>query len=192
MNFFRNLLALVGVIAIIFSGYGFIKYQSIASEFDPGAFQTYADLTKKLIATKNGAEATIWKVKVDEGLSADDVEEAMKFTANEHNIANVGELPIYKDIKAKTGVEYRYAKIFMFCNSLTAAKMMDYSDAFSAYLPCRITMLEDKQGQLWLISLNMDMMIYGGSPLPKDLKDEAIKVKSIILDIMNRGATGEF
>lgn len=192
MNFFRNLLALVGVIAIIVSGYGFIKYQSIAAEFDPGAVQTYADLATKLIETKNGAEATIWKVKVDEGLSADDVEEAMKFTANEHNIANVGELPIYKDIKAKTGVEYRYAKIFMFCNSLTAAKMMDYSDAFSAYLPCRITMLEDKQGKLWLISLNMDMMIYGGSPLPKDLKDEAIKVKTIILDIMNRGATGEF
>lgn len=192
MNFFRNLLALVGVIAIIISGYGFIKYQSIASEFDPGALQTYADLTKKLIATKNGAEASVWKVQVEEGLSAEDVEEAMKFTANEHNIANVGELPIYKDIKAKTGVEYRFAQIYMFCNSLTAAKMMDYSDAFSAYLPCRITMLEDKQGKLWLISLNMDMMIYGGSPLPKDLKDEAIKVKNIILDIMNRGATGEF
>jgi len=38
----------------------------------------------------------------------------------------------------------------------------------------------------------MDMVIYGGSPLPPELKKEAVQVKEIILDIMNRGATGEF
>jgi len=192
MNIVRNLLALIGVVAIISSGYGYMKYLSITSEFDPEAPRAYGEMVNKLLTTKNGAEATVWKIPVQEGISAEDAEEAMKFTANEHNIAKVGELPIYQDIKAKTGVEYRYAKIFMFCNSLTAAKMMDYSDAYSAYLPCRITMIEDKQGKLWLISLNMDLMIYGGATLPPELKAEAIKVKEIILDIMNRGSTGEF
>jgi hypothetical protein len=38
----------------------------------------------------------------------------------------------------------------------------------------------------------MDMMIYGGEPLPAELKEEAIQVKEFILDIMKRGATGEF
>ncbi|MEW8046364.1 MAG: DUF302 domain-containing protein, partial [Candidatus Thiodiazotropha sp.] len=75
---------------------------------------------------------------------------------------------------------------------LIAAKMLDYSDAYSAYLPCRITLIEDQQGKLWLTALNMDMMIYGGKPLPPDLKEEALLVKDYILDIMNRGATGEF
>lgn len=192
MNSFRNLLALIGVAAIIFSAYGYMRYQSVIADFDPEATRTYTEMFSNLLKTKNGAEATVWKVPVEEGLSAEDVEEAMKFTANEHNIANVGELPIYLDIKAKTGVDYRFAKIYMFCNSLTAAKMMDYSDAFSAYLPCRITMIKDKQDKLWLISLNMDLMIYGGAPLPPALKEEAMKVKEIILDIMNRGATGEF
>jgi hypothetical protein len=42
------------------------------------------------------------------------------------------------------------------------------------------------------MTLNMDMMIYGGEPLPPELKEEAIKVKEYILDIMNRGANGEF
>jgi uncharacterized protein (DUF302 family) len=83
-------------------------------------------------------------------------------------------------------------KIYLFCNSLIAARMLDYSDAYSAYLPCRITLLEDAQGKLWLIALNMDMMIYGGKPLPPELKEEAMKVKEYILDIMNRGAKGEF
>ena len=70
--------------------------------------------------------------------------------------------------------------------------MLDYSDAYAAYLPCRITLLEDVEGKLWLIALNMDMMIHGGEELPPVLKEEALKVKKQILDIMNRGATGEF
>jgi uncharacterized protein (DUF302 family) len=116
----------------------------------------------------------------------------MKFVANEHNMSNVGELPLSKDIEVKSGKDYRFVKIYLFCNSLTAAKMLDYSDAYSAYLPCRITLLEDKQGKLWLTALNMDMMIYGGETLPPELKAEALKVKEQILDIMNRGAAGEF
>ena len=75
---------------------------------------------------------------------------------------------------------------------LTAAKMVNYSDAFSAYLPCRIALVEDNEGQLWLYTLNMDMMIHGGTELPDELYEEATNVKEIILDIMNRGAAGEF
>lgn len=80
----------------------------------------------------------------------------------------------------------------MFCNAMTAAQMLEYSDGYSAYLPCRVSLVEDKQGKLWLYSLNMGAMIYGGTPLPSALKAEAIGVKTIILDIMNRGAKGDF
>ena len=75
---------------------------------------------------------------------------------------------------------------------MTALQMLEYSDAFSAFLPCRISMVEDKQGKLWLYSLNMDAMIYGGKPLPPALKQEAEGIKETILDIMNRGAEGDF
>jgi uncharacterized protein (DUF302 family) len=80
----------------------------------------------------------------------------------------------------------------MFCNAMTALEMLDHSDAYSAYLPCRVSMVEDKEGGLWLYSLNMDAMIHGGKPLPPALKEEAEGVKEIILDIMNRGAEGDF
>ncbi|MDH3888000.1 MAG: DUF302 domain-containing protein, partial [Gammaproteobacteria bacterium] len=139
-----------------------------------------------------GAEATVWKRPVAEGLSAEDVEETMRFVANEHNFKNVGELPLSDQVAAMTGEDQRFWKIYMFCNPLTAAKMIDYSDAFSAYLPCRVALVEDKEGQLWLYTLNMDMMIHGGAELPPELFEEANQVKDIILDIMNRGAEGEF
>jgi len=71
-------------------------------------------------------------------------------------------------------------------------KMVEYSDAFSAYLPCRIAMIEDKEGKFWLYSLDMDLMIHGGTTLPEDLLKEANAVKNVILKLMEAGATGAF
>jgi len=188
-------LAVLGLCFLVLLMTMIIKFEPAyhaLKKFDKNAIATYTTMVSKLIETGNAAEATVWKVKVEKDLSAEDVEDAMKSIAIEHNIRSVGELPLYTQITAMTGNKFRFMKIYMFCNPLTAAKMVDYSDAFSAYLPCRVTLLEDKQGQLWLYSLNMDMMIYGGTPLPADLKEEALRVKRIIQDIMQRGATGEF
>jgi uncharacterized protein (DUF302 family) len=166
MKIVKNLLALVGLAAIVVGVYACIKAYPEYKKFqqlDPKAAEVYREMFDKLLATGNSAEATVWKVQVDEGLTAKDVEETMRF-----------------------------AQIYMFCNAMTAARMMDYSNAYSAYLPCRVSMVKDNQGRLWIYSLNMDLMIYGGKPLPPDLKKEAMQVKEIILDIMNRGAHGEF
>ena len=196
-----NLLALTGLALVagliwVAMTYGFgmqdVKNLKNLGSFDPMSPQVYMDMTKSLLATGNGAEATVWKRPVAEGLSAEDVEETMRFVANEHNFKNVGELPLSDQVAAMTGEDQRFWKIYMFCNPLTAAKMIDYSDAFSAYLPCRVALVEDKEGQLWLYTLNMDMMIHGGAELPPELFEEANQVKDIILDIMNRGAEGEF
>ena len=191
----RNLLAIVGLVVIIAAAYAMVKFQPVLTtitEFEDNAGGVFAEMGVKLLEPGNMAEASIWKVPVDEGMTAEEVEETMKFVANEHNFKNVGEMPLYKEVESMSGEAYRYVKIFMFCNALTASRMLDYNDAFSSYLPCRITLIEDKEGKLWLYTLNMDGMIYGGRPLPADLKEEAENVKEIILDIMKRGATGEF
>ena len=191
----RNILALIGLAGIVFAVYALVKLQptlTTIGEFEDNAMDVFKDMGVKLVETGNMAEASIWRVEVAEDMTAEDVEQTMKFVANEHNFKNVGEMPLYKEVEAMSGQPYRYVKIFMFCNALTAARMLDYNDAFSSYLPCRITLIEDLEGKLWLYTLNMDGMIYGGKPLPAELKAEAENVKEIILDIMNRGATGEF
>jgi uncharacterized protein (DUF302 family) len=196
-----NLLALVGLAIVagviwiaVTQGYGLQNFKDFGNlrNFDPEAGTVYVSMAKNLLATGNGAEATVWKVPVAKDLSAQDVEDAMKSVANEHNFKNVGELPLSEQVAVMTGEDQRFWKIYMFCDPLTAAKMVNYSDAFSAYLPCRIALVEDKTGQLWLYTLNMDMMIHGGTKLPDELYEEATNVKEIILDIMNRGAAGEF
>ncbi len=191
----RNLFALVGFIAVVVAIYAAVKMAPMMQtfdEFDDKAMDVYGDMMTTLMETGNAAEATVWKVPVEDGLTVEDVEVALRAVANELNIKNVGELPLSAQVEAMSGKKSRFFKIYMFCNALTAAQMLEYSDAYAAYLPCRVSLVEDKQGKLWLYSLNMDAMIYGGKPLPPALKEEAMGVKKIILEIMNRGAEGDF
>lgn len=191
----RNLFALLGFVAVVVVIYGAVKMapmMQVFDEFDDKAMDVYGDMMTTLMETGNAAEATVWKVPVEDGLTVEDVEVALRAVANELNIKNVGELPLSAQVEAMSGKKSRFFKIYMFCNALTAAQMLEYSDAYAAYLPCRVSLVEDKQGKLWLYSLNMDAMIYGGKPLPPALKEEAMGVKKIILEIMNRGAEGDF
>lgn len=195
MTMLRNIFAILGVLALLTLLVLLFKIEPALqrfNNFDEQAMPVYMKLVEQILETGNAAEATVWKAQVADGLSAGDVEDVLRNVANEHNIKNVGELPLSKQVEAMTGKPFRHMKIYMFCNALTAAKMVDYSDAYSAYLPCRVTLLEDKQGKLWLYTLNMDLMIHGGSPLPPALKEEALRVKFIIQDLLKRGANGEF
>ncbi len=202
MGLIRNLLALIGLVVVAAVIWAAVQYGPLLAQvrkLDEKAPQVYAEMFRKVLETGNSADATVWKRKVQEGLSAEDVETSLVNVANELNIQNVGRaipdeggLPLSKQVEASSGKPYRFVKIYMFCNALTAAKMLDYSDAYSAYLPCRISLVEDKTGQLWLYTLNMDLMIYGGKPLPPDLKAEAEHVKEVMLEIMDRAAEGDF
>lgn len=204
MGFIRNLFALIGLIAIIGGVFAYTQYGDLLSQaggmkeeitalqqLDPKAKDVYKKMWQKLKTSGSSAEATVVVYPVDDGVTAEQVETAMRFKANELNIKSVGELPLSEQVELETGQPQRFLKIYQFCNPQTAMRMVAFSAAFSAYLPCRIALVEDKTGGLQLYSLNMDMMIYGGQPLPAELHEEAVGVQSIITTIMEQGATGE-
>ena len=191
MKILRNLLAVIGLVALIAGGFAY-KEVAAFNELDSGAKKVYWNMWTKIKETGNSADATVWKKALAEGVSPDDAEEAMDSAAVELGILAVGKLPLSTQVEKMTGEKQRFLKIFQYCNPITAMTMVNHSDAFSAYLPCRISMIEDKQGKFWLYALDMDMMISGGKTLPPKLLEEATKVKSVMLAIMERGATGEF
>jgi uncharacterized protein (DUF302 family) len=195
MGFIRNILAIIGLIAVIGGGYAYSKFGgeiNALNKLDPEAKNLYMGMWAKLKETGNSADATVWKRQLEEGVSPEDAAEAMSSVATEVNIKAVGILPLSKEVEGKTGEKQRLLTIYQYCNPLTAMKMVEYSDAFSAYLPCRIAMIEDKQGKFWLYALDMDLMIHGGTTLPDDLLAEANTVKDVMLKLMEAGATGEF
>ncbi|HFB98154.1 MAG TPA: DUF302 domain-containing protein, partial [Bryobacterales bacterium] len=111
MGFIRNLLALLGLAVVLACIYLYTHYGDTLKAFDPGAGQTYLQLARDVLEKGNAVEATVWKVPLEEGVSAEDAELAMKTVANELNISNVGELPLSKDVEAKSGHPYRFVKI---------------------------------------------------------------------------------
>ncbi len=195
MTAITRILALVGVIAIAIAawiGPDLWRYKQAFDGFDPKAFTTYKTMLDRLVETGNSAAATVWKVKVAEGLSFEEVDESIQAVAIDNNIKDVGALPLGDQVEAMTGEPWRKLKIYLYCNPLTAAKMVEYDIAYAAYLPCRVSLVEDEAGDLWLTSLDMDAMIWGGKTLPPDLLAEAIRVRKVILDILNRAAEGDF
>jgi hypothetical protein len=195
MKFIRNILILIGVATVAAAAYfgpTMWKYKSAFDGFDPKAMAMYKDMADKLAETGNSAAATVWKVKVADGLTAEDVDQSIKNIANERNIKSVGFLPLGDQVAAMTGKPWRVLNIYLYCNPLTAAKMVEFDPAYAAYLPCRVSLVEDENGDLWIYTLNMDLMIYGGKTLPEELLKEALDVKETMLEILNRAAEGDF
>ena len=134
-------------------------------------------------------DKTVVKMPLEDGVSMDDAVASMKLRANALNIKLVAELPLSKQIKAM-GEKSRRIEIYQFCDALTAKKMVEYDMNFAAYLPCRISLVEDKKGRGWLVMMNLDMLIQNPKMDP-NLKKEAIRVRDILNDIMKAGAVGE-
>jgi len=195
MKFLRNLLTLIGIAAVaamMYFGPGLWKYKAAFDGFDPKAFETYKEMADILVETGNAAAATVWRAKVADGLTFEDVDQSIQTIADERNIRNVGALPLGDQVEAMTGAPWRTLKIYLYCNPLTAAKMVEFDPAYAAYLPCRVSLVEDEDGQLWIYTLNMDLMIYGGETLPEDLLREALEVKETMKQILERAAEGDF
>lgn len=134
-------------------------------------------------------EDTVVKMALADDVGFDDAVSSMKLRANIHNMKLVAELPLSKQIQSM-GKKARRMDIYQFCDPLTAQRMVEANIHFAAYLPCRIALVEDKEGKGWLVMMNLDMMLHGAT-LGDDLKIRASKVRDVLMDIMKAGANGD-
>lgn len=137
------------------------------------------------------------KMEVAEDVSFDDAVEAMKLRANEVNFKFVGHSPLYKDVEAITGQPSPRVEIFNFCDAMVARRILDYAPEFIVYLPCRVALLEDAKGKLWVMTLdwNVNWLNFSQNPnsvLDKKLREEAERIRTALHYIMEGAATGDF
>ncbi len=195
-------LIVIGAIAVYYGVSLQVKYdgvtgkvisEMISPKLHPQSMEkVYMPMTNTLLETGDITMASIVRVKVADDVSNGDVEEAMESIATAEGIRSVGMLPLSEMVELQTGKKQRFLKIYQYCAPRTAMTMVEHSDAFSAYLPCRLALIEDKEGQRWLYTLDMNAMIYGGAPLPDYLLEKALEVQRVITAIQNGGAEGDF
>jgi len=189
---FRTFFAAIGYVATATALVAAVLVFTMFRGFSDRAGAVYWDMARILARTGDPAEATVWKRQVASGLSFAEVDQSIRSLAADRNLRDVGQLPLGEQVAAMQGKDWRSLQVYLFCNPLTAARMVEYSPAFAAYLPCRISLVEDGDGQLWLITMNMDLMLYGGRPLPDELREEAEGVRAAMLAVMDGAAEGAF
>jgi uncharacterized protein (DUF302 family) len=145
----------------------------------------------RVLETGNSADAMVRKVKINDDISTEDAIETMNSLAEENNFLVVGDakMSIKSSIKDPGGK--RYIRILSFCAPSIAEKFIGYSEAFGAFMPCRILIVEDDEGNRWLYTMSMELMLYGGKPLPDDMLKMAETVRGLMYGMMDAAATGD-
>lgn len=136
-----------------------------------------------------GMKVQIARVPVQKGVSFDDAAESLKLRANQHNMKFVGVSPLYKQIEAVTGQPSRRMELYNFCDALTAQKMIEADPLIISYMPCRIALLEDAEGKLWVIAMLMDEGMI--RRLPEATRKEAQRVLGFLKDMMLAASRGD-
>jgi len=180
--------ALLAAAVTTLSGCGTMNAIGNLNEGSGGTFMEIWD--KWVEAEGDIADATMWEVKVDEGVTLEDVIDAVNAVGVNRNIKNVGELPLSEELNAR-GVESGVIHVMSFCNPDTARKMIDFSPAMAGFLPCRVNIVEEEDG-LHIYTMNMDMAIKMGKKMPPELIEATMDVRNAMWEMLQNGKTGEF
>ena len=141
-------------------------------------------------ATLKGA-SSVYKIKIEKGVSLSEAVQSMQLRANDLNLKQVSELPLSEQVAAMTGKPQRRMTIFQFCNALIAKQLVDYNVDFAVFLPCRIALIEDAKGQGWLVMMDMDVpKLAKDYHIPPKLAKEMETVREQLKSIMQAGAAG--
>ena len=167
---------------------------SISDEAKKNAFQSVMMMSP--LSLRDMLTVMTYKLPLAEDVTWDDAVESMKLRANEVNFKFVGSSPLSKEIEALTEAPSPRIEIFRFCDALVARKILDYMPEFIIFLPCKIAMIEDADGQIWVMTMDWDVswLDFAQNPnshLTKELRADAKSIRENIRYIMEGAATGD-
>ena len=141
---------------------------------------------------KQASPTDVYKLAIDRSVSLTDAADSMRLRANALNIKLVAELALSKQVEAMTDRAQRTVTIFQFCDAVTAKDLIDLNLDFSVYMPCRIALIEDADGQGWLVMMDVNVdAVAKEKRLPQALKNRINEVRQSLVEIMQAGAKGE-
>ncbi|RUM85848.1 MAG: DUF302 domain-containing protein [Candidatus Thioglobus sp.] len=126
--------------------------------------------------------AMVQMTLVDEGITGKEVDESIKSMATNESILHVAMFPLSEQITNVTGKPYRHLSIHNICDAKTAGLIADVDDRFTVILPCKIAVVEGKDGRIRMFSMNPDVMaVLNLPPGPKEMAEAvAAKMDAII------------
>ena len=196
MNILKNILSVIGALIIVGMLVVVVKFDLInkagkASKLDPQAMGAYMNMFDAVLTTGRSADAMVRKVKINADVSTDEVIESMRSIATDANMLQVGDSRMAEEYDHE-GKRQRYVRILHYCAPNIAKTFIDYSVAYGAFMPCRILIVEDDNGDRWLVTMAMELMLFGGHTLPPEMMEKAEHVRDTMYKMMDLAAEGDF
>ncbi len=190
MNILKNILSAIGAVVVIAMLVAFVTFDlgdkiGKASKLDPKAMGAYMNMFNAVLTTGRSADAMVRRVKIDPDVSTEDVIESMKSIAGDANMLQVGDSRMAEEYD-HNGKRQRFIRILHYCAPNIAKTFIDYSEAYGAFMPCRILIVENDKGERWLMTMAMELMLFGGHTLPPEMMKKAEHVRDTMYKVTFR------
>ncbi len=136
------------------------------------------------------------KYKAKAGLTFDEVVESMMLRANQVNLKFVGSNLMWKDFQAVLGDDTApRVEVFSFCDIAVARDLLRIIPEMAVFLPCRITVMEDADKNIWVLTLDWDVtwldMAGKQMGITPELRQGAMAIRDKLDSVMRAGAAGD-
>ncbi len=194
MKLLKALFTIIGALVVVGLLIVGIKYGGSLTKMDGKALGLYMDMADKVLTTGDPAKGMVIKRKLiipEDSTKAEAIEaaiEVMDEIADEHGLAKVDSKIMPRDGKfMKDGG--KYTQIRHYCSPSIADIFLNHSGEFVGFMPCRVGIVEDNNGDVWLYTMGLDLMIHGGHELPPKLLEYAETVKEAMEQMIIKGST---
>jgi len=201
MKLIKGLFTLIGVIVVVGFIAAYFKFDlgtriSEVRQLDPKALPEYMKMFDTVLTTGDPAKGMVRKVKmvIPEDMTKEEAFEnaieIMDEVGQEHGLAMVDSKTMPRGGKLfKDGGLLTHIRSY--CSPTIADIFLTHSREFIGFMPCRIGFIEEPNGDIYLYTMSMELMINGGRKLPPKLLRLANEVRSGMYEMMDRAAKGE-
>lgn len=196
MRLIKGLLTLIGALVVIAALIGAVTVGPKIAKLDGNALPQYMKMFDKVLTTGDPAKGMVRRVKmqIPEGMTkAEAFENALEImdeVASEHGLAVVDQKTMPRGGKLfKDGGLLTHIRSY--CSPSIADTFLKHSPYFIGFMPCRIGIVEEPNGDVYFYTMSLELMIEGGHTLPPKLLELANEVRTGMYDMMEKAAAGE-
>jgi hypothetical protein len=196
MKVIKTILMFIGLIVTAVAVISAIMIGPKVAKLDSQALPEYLKMFNKVLSTGDPAKGMVRKVKmhIPEGMTKkeafENAIEIMDEVAEEHGLTLVGAKTMPRSGKL-FGDGGLLTHIRSYCSPGIADKFLKHSREFIGFMPCRIGFIEEPNGDIYIYTMSMELMINGGYTLSPEMLKLANEIRTGMYEMMEKAAAGE-
>jgi len=189
LSWIRNLLILTGLLTITTIGFLYFYGQQTVRLFDDKFINSLSQFVEEVLKG-DITNAVVIKIVVEKEVTIQQIIQSMTKYAERLQVKFIKNYSLPLTSQPVAAKISQPVEIFEFDDESVVAALLDYNPNFAIYFPCRIILYKDKEGQTWLATINLTLLVYGTQRMNPETKLQTLKLQDKLLKIMGAGASG--